>query len=83
MIIVYLRSVHQLLVTANVVPSSPILVTLMIEMVSSSNQPNGVTFQETAFFLVTAVKTSNITCDKRDLAEFRALRSGAIVEILK
>jgi hypothetical protein len=28
---VFLRSVHRLLVTANVVPSSPILVTLMME----------------------------------------------------
>jgi hypothetical protein len=32
----FLRSVRQLLVTANVVPSSPILVTLMMEMLSSS-----------------------------------------------
>jgi hypothetical protein len=34
--IVFLRSVHQLLVTANVVASSPILVTLMKEALSSS-----------------------------------------------
>jgi hypothetical protein len=33
---VFLRSMHQLLVTANVVPSSPILVTLMMEELSSS-----------------------------------------------
>jgi cytochrome c oxidase subunit IV len=33
---VFLRSVRRLLVTANVVPSSPILVTLMMEAVSSS-----------------------------------------------
>jgi hypothetical protein len=33
---VFLGSVHRLLVTANVVPSSPILVTLMIEALSSS-----------------------------------------------
>jgi hypothetical protein len=32
---VFLRSVRRLLVTANVVPSSPILVTLMIEALSS------------------------------------------------
>jgi hypothetical protein len=32
----FLRSVRRLLVTANVVPSSPILVTLMIEAISSS-----------------------------------------------
>jgi hypothetical protein len=33
---VFLRSVHRLLLTANVVPSSPILVTLMKEALSSS-----------------------------------------------
>jgi hypothetical protein len=33
--LVFLRSVRRLLVTANVVPSSPILVTLMIEALSS------------------------------------------------
>jgi hypothetical protein len=34
--IVFLRSVRRLLVTANVVPSSPILVALMIEVLGSS-----------------------------------------------
>jgi hypothetical protein len=33
---VFLRSVRRLLVTANVVPSSPILVTLMMEKIGSS-----------------------------------------------
>jgi hypothetical protein len=33
---VFLRSVRRLLVTANVVPSSPILVTLMMEVLCSS-----------------------------------------------
>jgi hypothetical protein len=33
---IFLRSVHRLLVTANVDPSSPILVTLMMEALSSS-----------------------------------------------
>jgi hypothetical protein len=33
---VFLRSVRRLLVTANVVPSSPILVNLMTEAISSS-----------------------------------------------
>jgi hypothetical protein len=33
---VFLRSVRRLVVTANVVPSSPILVTLMMEALSSS-----------------------------------------------
>jgi hypothetical protein len=35
-VLVYFRSVRRLLVTASVVPSSPILVTLMKEAVSSS-----------------------------------------------
>jgi hypothetical protein len=34
--LVFLRSVHQLLVTASVVPSSPIIVTLMKEALGSS-----------------------------------------------
>jgi hypothetical protein len=34
--VIFLRSVLQLLVTANVVPSSPILVTLMLEAIRSS-----------------------------------------------
>jgi hypothetical protein len=54
-----LRSVRRLLVTANVVPSSPILVTLMMEAQSSSDTMvitravlHNITF--------TAVKTSNL-----------------------
>jgi uncharacterized protein YggT (Ycf19 family) len=35
---VFLRSVRRLLVTANVVPTSPILVTLMMEVLSSSER---------------------------------------------
>jgi hypothetical protein len=34
--VVFLRSVHRLIVTVNVVPSSPILVTLMNEALNSS-----------------------------------------------
>jgi hypothetical protein len=34
--VLFLRSMHLLLVTANVVPSSPILVALMMEALSSS-----------------------------------------------
>jgi hypothetical protein len=36
MVLVFLRSLRRLLVTASVVPSSPILVTLMTEALSSS-----------------------------------------------
>jgi hypothetical protein len=35
----FFRSVHRLLVTANVVPTSPILVTLMMEALRSSETP--------------------------------------------
>jgi hypothetical protein len=61
------RSVRRLLVTDNVVPSPPFIVTLMKEELSSSRtsvvlqEPHGVTSQKTAFFIVTAVKTSNLT----------------------
>jgi hypothetical protein len=66
---VFLRSVRQLLVTVNVVPISSIPVTLMIEVLRSSEtsvlqQPHGVTSQKTAFFIVTTVKTSNLTSKK-------------------
>jgi hypothetical protein len=47
---------RRLLVTANVVPSSPIFVTLMMEALSSLE-----TSQITPFFVVTAVKTSDLT----------------------
>jgi hypothetical protein len=56
-----------LLVAACVVPSSPIFVTLMKEAQGSSpkrrflQEPNGVTTQKTPFFIVTAVKISNLT----------------------
>jgi hypothetical protein len=60
------RSVRRLLVTASVVPNSPVLVTLMMEALSSSEtwvlqQPYGVASQKTTFFIVPAVKTSNLT----------------------
>jgi hypothetical protein len=49
-------SVRRLIVTASVVPSSPILVTLMKEALSSSETsvltPRGVTFQKTQFFFI-------------------------------
>jgi hypothetical protein len=60
------RSVFRLLVTENVVPRSPILVTLMMEAIRSSGtlgltRARGVTSHKTAFFIVTAEKTSNLT----------------------
>jgi hypothetical protein len=63
--IIFLGSVSRLLITANVVPISPILVTLMIERLHPSKslflqEPHGVTYQKTAFFLVITVKTSNL-----------------------
>jgi hypothetical protein len=63
--IVFLRSVLRFLVTGNV-PSSPILVILMIEALRSSEtsvlqEPHGVSSQKTEFFIVTAVKTSEFT----------------------
>jgi hypothetical protein len=55
-----------MLVTANVVHGSPILVTLMMEEIHFSEtlvpqEPYGVTTQKMAFLIVTAVKTSNLT----------------------
>jgi hypothetical protein len=65
---VFLRSVCRLLVAASVVPSSPILVTLMKEALGSLKrrflqEPHGVTSQKTPFFIVTTVKTSNLTIE--------------------
>jgi hypothetical protein len=62
----FLRSELLLLVTANVVLSSPIFVTLTTEAIRSSKrftlqEAHVVTSQEKAFFIVTAVKTSNFT----------------------
>jgi hypothetical protein len=61
--LVFLRCVRPLLVKANVVPSSPILVTRMMEVLRSpkrrfSQEPYGVTSQKTAFF------TEDICYDK-------------------
>jgi hypothetical protein len=58
--LVFLRSVRRLLITASVVPSSPILITLIKEALSSSEtsvlqEPHGVTSQKTPFFTREAV----------------------------
>jgi hypothetical protein len=65
--VVFLCSVRRLIVTGNVVHSLPILVTLMMEALRSSEtsslqEPHGVISQETAFFTATGVKTSNLMC---------------------
>jgi hypothetical protein len=58
--------VLQLLVTANLLPVSLILLILIMEATGSSEtlvlqEPHAATLQKTAFFIVTAVKTSNVT----------------------
>jgi hypothetical protein len=55
-----------LLVATCVGPSSPIIVSLMKEALGSPKrrflqEPHGVTSQKTPFFIVTALKTSNLT----------------------
>jgi hypothetical protein len=61
--IVFILSVRRLLDTVNLVPSPPIIVTLMMEALSSSEssiltKSHSVASQKTAFFIVTAVKIS-------------------------
>jgi hypothetical protein len=55
--------IFRVLVTANVVPSSFILFTLK-EGIRPSETPvlkSGIAFKKTTFFIVTAVKASNLT----------------------
>jgi hypothetical protein len=59
-------SSRSMLIIGNIVPSLPILVTLTMEAICSSEtwflqEPHGATSQKTAFFIVTAVKTTNLT----------------------
>jgi hypothetical protein len=59
-------SMRRLLVTANAVPSSPILVPLIREAIITSEtsvltRAHDVTSQKTQFFIITAVKISNLT----------------------
>jgi hypothetical protein len=56
----------QLLVTADVAPSSVIVIALIMETIVPPKcqflqEPHGITSQKTAFFIVTAVNTSNLT----------------------
>jgi hypothetical protein len=56
----------RLLVSANVVPISPILVIMMMEAIRSYEtyvlkKLHGITSHNTAFLIATAVKTSNVT----------------------
>jgi hypothetical protein len=81
---VFLYGMRRLLVTANVVPSSPI-VTLMMEALSSSEtsflqEIHGVTSQRTQFFIVTAVKTSNLT--EAYVTPFRSVSGCLPLELL-
>jgi hypothetical protein len=56
-----LEYIYILLISANVVPISPIFVNLMMEVKHRFLQePHKVTSQKTAFFIVTAVKTSKL-----------------------
>jgi hypothetical protein len=62
-----LGGVFRLLVTSNIVPSSPIFVTLMMGAIRSSETSvlnkqtlHCVTSQKTAFFIFTAMKTANL-----------------------
>jgi hypothetical protein len=60
------RSTLRRLVTANVVPCSPIVVNMMMQPYVPSkrrflHEPKRVTFQKTAFLIVTAVETSNLS----------------------
>jgi hypothetical protein len=70
-IIVFLRSMRRLLVIANVVPSSPILVTLIMEELRSyetSVLTRGTrrNISEDGIFIVTAVKTPNLIWKNAD-----------------
>jgi hypothetical protein len=65
-VLVLIRSVLRWLVTANVVPRSLILVTLMTEAIlflkrQLFQEPHGVASQKTALFIVSAVEPSYLT----------------------
>jgi hypothetical protein len=65
--LVFLRSVRRLLVTTNVVPSSPILVTLMKEALSSSEtSPHLVFLRSVRRLLVRLTSQFTDSCDPHD-----------------
>jgi hypothetical protein len=71
------RCVLQLLITANGVPSPPILVTLMMEAIRRFLQePQDVTSQKTELFTVTVTKISNVT---RFIDTFRAANHRSLL----
>jgi hypothetical protein len=69
----FLRSVHRLIVTANGVPRTPILVTLMMEALSSSETlvltraTHGVTSKKTLFFIHRLFIGSNKSSGQRTI----------------
>jgi hypothetical protein len=64
---------------ANVVPSPPILVPLMLEALSSSEsqflqEEHDVTTHKTAFFIATAVKTANLSQELNGFLHIQRIR---------
>jgi hypothetical protein len=86
MLPVFLCSLLKLLVAVNVVPSLLILFSLMMETITSSEmsahtKPHGVTFENRAFFIVTAVTTSIRTYNLRlYLTDWLPVWSWALLE---
>jgi hypothetical protein len=76
-------SIIRVVVAANFVLSSPILVALMMKALSSSKhwflqEPHCVTSLKMPFFIVTAVKTSNVTQRNTVLVNNRTGRQRAV-----
>jgi hypothetical protein len=78
---------RRLLVEACIVPSSPILVTLMKEALDFSEtrflqEPHSVTSQKTPFFIATAVKTSNLTKFFKDFIDIVVAKQFKVNKLL-